>query len=128
MSTLTPLQSYFPMAVVLVLASVLALVLLGAANLLGPRRPSRVKAQPFECGSEPAAGSARERFDVRFYVVALLFIVFDIEAVFIYPWAVNLVELGWTGYVTMAVFGFTLLIGLVYVWKKGALDWSATQE
>lgn len=121
---LTTLQSYFPLALVLAVASLLGLTLLGLANLLGPRRPSRVKSQPFECGSEPV-GSARQRFDVKFYVVALLFIVFDIEAVFIYPWAVSLNELGWTGYVTMAVFGFTLAVALVYVWKKGALDWGS---
>jgi NADH-quinone oxidoreductase subunit A len=119
---LTTLQSYVPLALVLAVACLLGLTLLGLANLLGPRRPSRMKLEPFECGSQPV-GSARQRFDVKFYVVALLFIVFDIEAVFIYPWAVSLVELGWGGFVTMAVFGFTLAVALVYVWKKGALDW-----
>jgi len=119
----TPLQSYFPLAVVLVVALGLGLTLLGLANLLGPRRPNEAKASPFEFGSRPS-GLARERFDVKFYLLALLFVVFDIEAVFMYPWAVVLPELGWTGYVTMAVFGFTLVLGLVYVWKKGALDWN----
>jgi len=118
----TPLQSYFPLAVVLVVAVGLALTLLGLANLLGPRRPNEAKRSPFEFGSRPS-GLARERFDVKFYLVALLFVVFDIEAVFMYPWAVVLTELGWAGYITMAVFGFTLVLGLVYVWKKGALDW-----
>ena len=124
---MTPLQSYFPIGVVLLLALVLAVVMLTIAGLLGPRRYSPVKNAPFECGSEPV-GSARERFGVKFYVVAILFIVFDIEAIFIYPWAVLLNDLGWPGYVTMAVFGFTLLVGLVYVWKKGALDWAAGKE
>ncbi len=113
---------YFPLAVVMVVAAVLAFALLGLANLLGPRRPSQVKSSPFECGSIPI-GSARERFGVKFYVVALLFIVFDVEAVFVYPWAVQLHELGWGGYVSMAIFVFTLLVGLVYVVKKGVLDW-----
>ena len=119
----TPLQSYFPLAVVLVVAVGLALTLLALANLLGPRRPNEEKSSPFEFGSKPS-GLARERFDVKFYLLALLFVVFDIEAVFMYPWAVVLPELGWQGYITMLVFGVTLVLGLVYVWKKGALDWN----
>ncbi len=119
----TALQSYFPLAVVIVLAVILGLTLLGLANLLGPRRPNEAKSQPFEFGSRPS-GLARERFDVRFYVVALLFVVFDIEAVFMYPWAVSLLEIGWPGFITMVTFGVTLALGLVYVWKKGALEWS----
>jgi NADH-quinone oxidoreductase subunit A len=120
---MTPLQTYFPLALVFGLAGVLAAALVGLATLLGPRRPSAVKSSPFECGSDPI-GSAQDRFGVKFYLVALLFIVFDIEAVFIYPWAVLLVDLGWAGYATMAVFAFTLVVGLAYVWKKGALDWA----
>jgi len=119
---MTPLQSYVPLALVFALALVLGLALVGLAALLGPRRPSRVKSAPFECGSDPI-GDARDRFGVKFYVIALLFVVFDIEAVFIYPWAVQVRELGWSGYATMAVFAATLLVGLAYVWKKGALDW-----
>jgi NADH-quinone oxidoreductase subunit A len=126
---MTPLQIYFPVGVVLLLAVGLAATMLGLANVLGPRRPSAVKSTPFECGSEPV-GSARERFGVRFYVVALLFIVFDIEAVFLYPWAVLLLPdaqgsagLGWPGYISMGIFVLTLVAGLVYVWKKGVLDW-----
>jgi NADH-quinone oxidoreductase subunit A len=118
---MTPLQTYFPLAVAFITASALALLLVGAATLLGPRHPSLVKSGPFECGTDPV-GSARERFGVKFYVIALLFIVFDVEAVFIYPWAVLLRELGWPGYVAMAFFAFTLVVGLAYVWKKGALD------
>src|ERR1700674_2635457 len=78
----------------------------GAATLLAPRHPSRVKQGVFECGSDPV-GSARERFGVKFYMVALLFIVFDVEAVFVYPWAVLLKALGWSGYIAMAFFAFT---------------------
>ena len=100
------------------------------SNVLGPRRPSQVKETPFECGSVPV-GSAHERFGLKFYVVAILFIVFDVEAIFVYPWAVLLLPdaqgnagLGWPGYVTMGIFVATLLAGLVYLWKKGVLDWA----
>jgi NADH-quinone oxidoreductase subunit A len=132
MPTLSPLETYFPVGVVLLLAAVMGVAMLALANVLGPRRPSAVKSAPFECGSEPAMGTARERFGVKFYVVALLFIVFDIEAVFLFPWAILLLPdeargwagLGWAGYVEMGIFVFTLLAGLVYVWKKGVLDWA----
>jgi NADH-quinone oxidoreductase subunit A len=120
---LTPLQTYFPIGVVLLVAVAQGYLLIFASNVLGPRRPSLVKAAPFECGSEPV-GSARDRFGVKFYVVALLFIVFDIEAVFLFPWAVLFTELGWAGYIEMGVFVFTLVLGLVYVWKKGVIDWN----
>jgi len=113
---------YLPLAVVLGLATVLAVVIVGLASFLGGRQPTAIKELTFECGSE-AIGSARQRFAVKFYVVALLFIVFDVEAVFLYPWAVNFKALGWFGYMEMSVFAATLVVGLIYVWKKGALDW-----
>jgi NADH-quinone oxidoreductase subunit A len=119
----TPLQTYFPLLVVLLVAVGMTAGLIGLASLLGPKRVgSPQKGSPFECGSE-SVGSAHERFGVKFYVVALLFIVFDVEAIFVYPWAVLFKELGWVGFVEMGVFAFTLLIGLVYVLKKGALEW-----
>jgi NADH-quinone oxidoreductase subunit A len=127
---MTSLQSYFPIGLVLLAALVLAVVMLTLAGMLGPRRYSLTKMAPFECGSTPV-GSARERFGVKFYVVAILFVVFDIEAIFFYPWAVLLLPsdgyagLGWAGFVSMGIFAATLLAGLVYVWKKGVLDWSA---
>jgi len=126
---MTALQTYFPIGIVLLVAALLAGTMVGLANLLGPRRPSIVKGTPFECGSLPA-GSAHDRFGVKFYVVALLFIVFDIEAIFLYPWAVLLLPsdgypgLGWPGFVSMGIFVLTLVAGLVYVWKKGVLDWA----
>jgi NADH-quinone oxidoreductase subunit A len=130
MTTFTPLQVYFPIGVALLVAGGLAVVMVALANVLGPRRPSAVKSTPFECGSEPV-GSANERFGVKFYVVAILFIVFDIEAIFLYPWAVLLLPdgaghpgLGWPGFVSMGIFVLTLVAGLVYVWKKGVLDWA----
>ena len=128
---MTPLQTYFSIAAVLALAAVMAIGMLVLAGVLGPRRYSVVKNAPFECGSVPV-GSARERFSVKFYVVAILFVVFDIEAIFLYPWAVLLLPdastgapgLGWPGLVTMGIFVATLIAGLAYVWKKGVLDWS----
>ncbi|MBN1203891.1 MAG: NADH-quinone oxidoreductase subunit A [Myxococcaceae bacterium] len=118
----TPLTPYLPLAVVLLLSGVLALAIPTISGLLGPRRPSAIKSMSFEAGSE-SSGMARQRFAVKFYVVALLFIVFDVEAVFLYPWAVNFQALGWFGYTEMVVFAATLVVGLIYVWKKGALEW-----
>lgn len=117
-----PLQPYVPLAAVLLLAGGMAAAIVGVSAMLGPRRPSARKSEAFECGSE-AVGNARQRFAVKFYVVALLFIVFDVEAVFLYPWAVNFQELRWFGYVEMLVFASTLVVGLIYIWKKGALNW-----
>ena len=82
----------------------------------------KIKSAAFECGSDPI-GTARQRFAVKFYVVALLFILFDMEAVFLFPWAVIFRELGWMGFWSVVSFVLVLTIGLVYVWKKGALDW-----
>lgn len=117
------LAPYGPLLVVLLLAGGLGALVSVMSAILGPKRPSAIKSTIFEAGSEPSPGSARQRFAVKFYVVALLFIVFDVETVFLYPWAVNFKALGWFGYVEMLVFAITLVIGLAYVWKKGALDW-----
>ena len=124
------LQVYVPIVLVLALAGGIGVAMVWLSNVLGPRRPSAVKETPFECGSVPV-GSAHERFGVKFYVVAILFIVFDIEAIFVYPWAVLLLPdaqghagLGWPGYVSMGIFVATLVAGLVYVWRKGVLDWA----
>ncbi len=118
------LQGYLPLVVLLAVAGgVGGLLLLGAA-VLGPHSPSAIKASPFECGSTPV-GNARQRFAVKFYVVGLLFIVFDLETVFLYPWAVTFKDLGWFGFAEMAAFAATLAVGLVYVWRKGALDWES---
>ncbi|MDC0715172.1 NADH-quinone oxidoreductase subunit A [Stigmatella sp. ncwal1] len=120
----SPLAPYLPMAVALLVAGVLAILMPGLASLLGPRRPSAIKSMAFEAGSE-STGPARQRFAVKFYVIALLFIIFDVEAVFLYPWAVNFQSLGWFGYGEMVVFAATLVVGLIYIWKKGALDWES---
>lgn len=120
----SPLSPYLPVAVVLGLAGVMAAAIPFIAGLLGPKVSTASKSDAFEGGNAPM-GSARQRFAVKFYVVALLFIVFDVEAVFLYPWAVNFKALGWFGYATMAVFASTLVAALAYVWKKGALDWES---
>jgi NADH-quinone oxidoreductase subunit A len=118
-----PLAPYLPLAVVLLLAVGMGAAVSSLSTLVGPRNPNPVKSTIFEAGSEPAPGTSRQRFAVKFYVVALLFIVFDVETVFLYPWAVNFKALGWFGYAEMFVFAATLVVGLVYVWKKGALNW-----
>ncbi|MEW5741614.1 MAG: NADH-quinone oxidoreductase subunit A [Myxococcota bacterium] len=120
----SPLTPYIPVAIVLFLAGAMAAAIPFIAGLLGPKSTSPVKSEIFE-GGNPPIGSARQRFAVKFYVVALLFIVFDVEAVFLYPWAVNFQQLGWFGYATMAVFAATLVVALVYIWKKGALSWES---
>lgn len=116
------LIEYVPLALVLAIGGLMAGGIAMIGGLVGPRAYSKIKMAPFECGSE-VLGDARQRFSVKFYVVALLFIVFDLETVFLYPWAVNFRALGWVGYGEMVVFAFTLIVGLIYVWKKGALEW-----
>ena len=113
---------YLPVFLLLIVGIGLSVSMVLVTRIMGPRNTSAIKTSPFESGSDPI-GSARERFSVKFYMVALLFIVFDVEAVFIYPWAVLLQELGWAAMITMTIFMATLVVGLIYVWKKGALTW-----
>jgi len=98
-------------------------VLLG--RLLGPRNPTPEKSAPYECGM-PAVGDARERQSIRFYLIAMIFLLFDIEVAFLYPWALALRALGWAGYVQVVLFTLVLVAGYIFVWKKGALDWTQT--
>jgi NADH-quinone oxidoreductase subunit A len=107
----------------------LAAILLILSSLIGQHRPTREKMEPYECGVPPV-GDAREPFDVKFYLVAMVFILFDVEAVFLYPWAYVFRELRWFGFTEMLVYILILLAGYVYLWKKGALDWnpSTTQR
>jgi NADH-quinone oxidoreductase subunit A len=121
--TPSPFAPYIPLAVVVVLAVVMGSLVSSLSWFLGPKNPNPVKSVIFEAGSEPAPGTARQRFAVKFFVVALLFIVFDVETVFLYPWAVSFKALGWFGYTEMVIFAATLVVGLAYVWKKGALNW-----
>ena len=104
------------------IAAMVAGIFIGAGALIRPRRPSAVKAEAFECGN-PSSGPAWGRFSVKFYLTAILFIVFDVEVVFLYPWAVVFRPLGMFGFVEMAIFVLVLTLGFAYVWRKGALQW-----
>lgn len=115
-------ELYLPMLVTFVLVAGMVGMLVGAGQLLGPRVDNPAKGESFECGN-PSSGSAWGRFSVKFYMTAILFIVFDIEVVFLYPWAVLFRRLGWFGFVEMMVFVAILGLGLLYVWRKGALEW-----
>jgi NADH-quinone oxidoreductase subunit A len=97
-------------------------VMIGLSLLLGPKNPTPEKLAPYECGM-PAVGNARERHSVKFYLVAMIFLLFDIEIAFLYPWAMALRDLGWTGYFQILTFFLILVVGYVYVWRKGVLDW-----
>jgi NADH-quinone oxidoreductase subunit A len=116
------LAQYGPILITFALASIVVLVLVSAGRLLGPRNRTETKLTTFECGNEPS-GSAWGRFSVKFYLTAILFIVFDVEVVFMYPWAVVFRQLGWPGFAAMAMFLFVALLGLIYEWRKGALEW-----
>jgi NADH-quinone oxidoreductase subunit A len=111
-----------PLAFVVGLALLVPLGLRGLQTLLAPRRPTPVKLSPFECGAPPL-GSPHLRQPVKFYVIAVLFLLFDIETVFLFPWAVLYRRLGLFGLIEMGVFLAVLVFGLIYVWRKGALEW-----
>lgn len=116
------LTEYLPLLILFGLATIIVLVILFGKSLLGPKRATTSKMEPFECGSE-SIGQAQARFSVKFYMVAITFIVFDVEAVFVIPWAVIFRDLGWYGFWTMSVFLVVLTLGLVYEWKSGGLEW-----
>lgn len=119
-------ETYFPVLVQITIAVVVAAALVALSYFIGKRVKDRVKDSPYECGIAPT-GSARERFSVKFYLVGIVFILFDIEAVFLYPWAVVYRELKMFAFVEMLLFVILILVGFFYVWKKGALDWSLEQ-
>lgn len=104
------------------LGAAFAGVMLGLSSVLGPKNPTPEKLAPYECGM-PAVGDARERQSVKFYLVAMIFLLFDIEVAFLYPWAMALRDLGWVGLIQIVTFFLILLVGYVYVWRKGVLDW-----
>ena len=114
---------YFPILVHFLIVVAIAAAMLGLSAWVGVKRPSREKLSPYECGIPPV-GDARGRFSISFYLVAMLFILFDVEAVFLYPWAVVYKSLKWFGFVEMFLYIAILLAGYIYIWKKGALDWS----
>ena len=117
------LSQYLPIVILAALALLFAVLSLGVSALLRPRRPTPAKLAPYECGIEPERLPKGERFSVKFYVVAMLFIIFDIEIIFLFPWAVGFRQLGLFGLVEMTVFVALVFVAYVYVWKMGGLDW-----
>ena len=116
------LAEYLPILLFLFVAGGIGVALLGIGALLGPRSANKKKVAPYECGFE-AFEDARMKFDVRYYLLAILFIIFDLEIAFLFPWAVVFKNLGAVGFIEMIVFLLLLLLGFVYCWKKGALEW-----
>ena len=119
------LSDYLPIAMMGVLAVTFGVASLGASALLRPHRPNRPKLSAYESGNDPVRLPGGERFSVKFYVVAMLFIIFDIETIFLFPWAVTFRQLGLFGLVEMTVFIGLVFVAYVYIWKKGGLDWSS---
>ena len=116
------MQGWLSILIMIALGAGFALISVLQSNVLGPRKPTPEKLAPYECGMPPV-GDARERQSVKFYLVAMIFLLFDIEVAFLYPWAMALRDLGWTGFVQVLLFMALLLTGYIYVWRKGALDW-----
>jgi NADH-quinone oxidoreductase subunit A len=116
------MQGWLSIFIMIALGAGFALTSVVLSGLLGPRRPTPEKSAPYECGVPPV-GDARERQSVKFYLVAMIFLLFDIEVAFLYPWAMALRQLGWAGFVQVVLFTLLLLAGYVYVWRKGVLDW-----
>jgi NADH-quinone oxidoreductase subunit A len=116
------MNEYIPVLIMIVLAAATAVGMLVATSMIGPKKKFADKMEPFECGESPIV-SPKLRFSVKFYLVALFFVIFDIEAVFLYPWAVLFKKLGVFGFVEMMVFLAILVVGLIYVWRRGALEW-----
>ena len=113
---------YLPILIFLVIAIAISGIMVVASWLIGPQKPDSEKVSPYECGFEPFE-DARARFDVRFYLVSILFIIFDLEVAFLFPWAVSLGKIGLFGFWSMVIFLAVLTIGFIYEWKKGALEW-----
>jgi NADH-quinone oxidoreductase subunit A len=124
--TLVDLSQYLPILIFLGIALILSGAFVGlpilVSRLTGTDKPNAEKLSEYECGF-PAFEDSRSQYDVRFYLVAILFIIFDLEAAFLYPWAVSVFDLGWTAWISMMIFIGELALGLVYAWKMGALDW-----
>jgi NADH-quinone oxidoreductase subunit A len=118
------MQGWLSILIMIALGAGFAFVAIMLSSVLGPRKPSPEKSAPYECGM-PAVGDARERQSVKFYLVAMIFLLFDIEVAFLYPWAMALRDLGWNGFVQVVLFMGLLLAGYTYVWRKGALDWGS---
>lgn len=116
------MSSYLPLFLLFLIAAVIAVAMFTLTSVLGPKNPTPEKMMPFECGADTTGGRF-VRPSVKFYLTAILFVVFDIEVVLMYPWVVSFRSLGWAGFATMASFVALLVVALAYVWKKGALEW-----
>ncbi|MXP63190.1 NADH-quinone oxidoreductase subunit A [Roseomonas sp. M0104] len=116
------LANYFPILVFLAIAAAIAVAMVVGSVLAARQKPYAEKVSAYECGFEPF-DDTRRRFDVRFYLVAILFIIFDLEVAFLFPWAVALGDIGWLGFLSMMGFLTVLTVGFLYEWRKGALDW-----
>jgi NADH-quinone oxidoreductase subunit A len=116
------LAPYYPVLLFLLVGVGLGVALVSIGKILGPSRPNSEKNAPYECGFE-AFEDARMKFDVRYYLVAILFIIFDLETAFLFPWGVALRDIGWPGFMAMIIFLLEFLLGFAYIWKKGGLDW-----
>ena len=116
------LTEYLPVLLFLLVSIIFSLGVLSLSFLVSPKKPNNEKLSPYECGFEPF-DDARTKFDIRFYLVALLFIIFDLEVAFLFPWAISLKNIGLFGYTSMMIFLIILTIGFIYEWKKGALEW-----
>lgn len=117
------MANYVPIALFLMIAIGFAIVTLLIAGLVRPSRRHPVKLEPYECGIEPVT-DARDRYSIRYYLIAMLFVIFDVETVFLFPWAVMMDRLLLFGFIEMLVFLFILVVGYAYAWKKGALEWA----
>ena len=116
------LVNYAPILIIFLLAAGFGFFVLIVSSLLGPKRPTAVKQSTYECGMD-VEPDARRPFDIKFYLIAMAFLIFDVEVVFLYPWAVQFKQLGLFGLVEMMIFMFILLVGYAYIWKKGVLEW-----
>ena len=116
------LENYLPVLLFILVGGAVGVAPMAIGKLLGPSRPDAAKLSPYECGFE-AFEDARMQFDVRYYLVAILFILFDLEIAFLFPWAVSLDTIGFVGFISMMIFLAILIVGFVYEWSKGALDW-----
>ena len=116
------LQAFAPAGVMVIVALIIALIILMISRVFGPHNPSFRKNAPYESGMKPI-GPANRRLPVKYYLVAVLFIVFDVEVIFFLPWAVSMRDMGWYGLLVMGFFTLILIVGFIYEWKKGALEW-----
>ncbi|OFW10298.1 MAG: NADH-quinone oxidoreductase subunit A [Acidobacteria bacterium RIFCSPLOWO2_02_FULL_67_36] len=116
------LTSYVPIFIFIVIAAAFAAFTIVFARLVSAQKPNAIKLEPYECGIE-AAGDARDRYSIRYYLIAMLFVIFDVETVFMFPWAVSLGKLAVFGLIEMLLFLFILVVGYFYAWRKGALEW-----